>query len=51
MELKYIATASILTIGGAAFFSGNAFASTPQDNVSILIAGNPCAAANPRAGK
>ena len=53
MKLKYIATiatASILTIGGTAFFSGTSFASTPESNVSTIIAGNPCAAADPCAG-
>ena len=52
MKLNYIATitaASILTIGGTALFSDVATAST-FDNMSTVVAGNPCASANPCAG-
>lgn len=53
MQLKYIATiatASILTIGGTALFSDISVASEFDSTTSTVIAGNPCAAADPCAG-
>ena len=56
MKLQYVATiaaASILTVGGTAFFSNTAYASNYGGNVSTIVAENPCAGEkkeNPCAG-
>ena len=44
MKLQHIitiATALILTVDGTAFFFNDSFASTPQGNVSTIIAIHP----------
>ena len=56
MRLHYVATiaaASILTVGGTAFFSNTAYALDREGNVSAIVAENPCAGEkkeNPCAG-